>query len=121
MWIPELSCVHRLHSYSEGCLEDHQSAVCLQWLTNQSIAYGTSSITQSGVIAAPGSVYPPSGETASFVINGSTVQAPTDRKVLDPWGMGGDRRHQVPRRVQHRQCEGAAGTGEVSGAHGEGR
>ncbi|HEY2467504.1 MAG TPA: kelch repeat-containing protein [Terracidiphilus sp.] len=45
-------------------------------LTNQSITYGTSSITLSGVIAAPGSVYPPSGETVSIVINGSTVQAP---------------------------------------------
>ena len=44
-------------------------------LTNQIITYGTSSITLSGVIAAPGSVYPPSGETVSIVINGSTVQA----------------------------------------------
>jgi hypothetical protein len=45
-------------------------------LTNQSITYGTTSITLSGVIAAPGSVNPPSGETVSIVINGATVQAP---------------------------------------------
>ena len=45
-------------------------------LMNQSITYGTSSITLSGVIAAPGSVYPPSGETVSVVVNGSTLQAP---------------------------------------------
>ena len=44
-------------------------------LTNQSITYGTSSIALSGIIAAPGSVYPPSGEAVSIVINGSTVQA----------------------------------------------
>jgi len=44
-------------------------------VTDQSITYGTASITLSGVIAAPGSVYPPSGETVSIVINGSTVQA----------------------------------------------
>jgi hypothetical protein len=45
-------------------------------LMNQSITFGTSSITLSGVIAAPGTVYPPSGETVSVVLNGSTLQAP---------------------------------------------
>jgi hypothetical protein len=45
-------------------------------LSNQNIIYGTSSITLSGVVAAPGSIYPPSGETVSIVINGSTVVAP---------------------------------------------
>jgi len=44
-------------------------------LANQAIIYGTSSITLTGVISAPGSVYPPSGETVSIVFNGSTVPA----------------------------------------------
>jgi YVTN family beta-propeller protein len=40
---------------------------------SQTITYGTSSINLSGVISAPGPVYPPTTETVSITINGVTV------------------------------------------------
>ncbi|SPF36756.1 hypothetical protein SBA1_1610006 [Candidatus Sulfotelmatobacter kueseliae] len=43
---------------------------------SQSVPYGTSSITLSGTISAPGPVYPPSGETVSIGI-GALVQNAT--------------------------------------------
>ena len=40
--------------------------------TSQSIPFGTASINLSGVVSAAGPLYPPSGETVSVTINGST-------------------------------------------------
>jgi uncharacterized repeat protein (TIGR01451 family) len=43
---------------------------------SQSIAFGTTSISLSGVVSAPGSIFPPSGEMVSVTINGATQTAP---------------------------------------------
>jgi len=42
---------------------------------SQTITYGTSNVTLSGTVSAPGPVYPASGETVSVTINGSTHNA----------------------------------------------
>jgi hypothetical protein len=69
------SSVDYLFTPKNGSWSITKAQSAFSGLTNQSITYGTSSITLSGVISA-GSVYPPSGETVSIVINGSMVQAP---------------------------------------------
>ena len=43
---------------------------------SQSISYGTPSINLSGVISAPGPLYPPTSETVSVAINGVTQTTP---------------------------------------------
>ncbi|HYA15883.1 MAG TPA: choice-of-anchor D domain-containing protein, partial [Bryobacteraceae bacterium] len=42
---------------------------------SQTISYGTPSINLSGVVSAPGPLYPSTGETVSVTINGSTQSA----------------------------------------------
>ena len=43
---------------------------------SQSITFGTASISLSGVVSAPGPLFPPSGETVSVSINGLTRTTP---------------------------------------------
>jgi hypothetical protein len=43
---------------------------------SQSITFGTASIALSGVISAPGPVYPPTSESVSVTINSTTLTAP---------------------------------------------